>query len=367
MNISAMTEREAVKQDFLRKAGWGNAVRQSLGQDASTRSYERLTLGSQTAIFMDAPPAHESAPCGPEADEHERVMCGWNARTRLAACRVDAFVGIAGHLQSIGISAPKVFAYDVEDGLAVLEDLGDGIFAREIENGADELTLYLAATDALAAVHLAETPSEVRAGQYHWPILDYDRLALTTAADLFSKWYPAYDDSVRFPGNHARDYADLCAEFSDYLAGLPGVFMMRDYHAENLLWLPDRTGKASVGVLDFQDAVRGPAAWDVAMFVQDARRDVSPEVAEAVVHRYCEVTGYARDDFLKDLAIAGAINALRILGLFARLIHRDKKPRYQAFMDREWGHLEDCLHHPALADLKWILSEAVPNREGLKR
>lgn len=361
-----MTDRESARVHFLNVAGWGGATRVSLGQDASTRSYERLHLNGQSAVFMDAPLAAESMPCGADASLHDRIMAGWNGRARLAACRVDAFVGIAGHLRNLGLTAPQVYSFDVEQGFALLEDLGDAVYAREIEKGADEKELYLAATDSLAAIHNRPAPEMVPAGSYSWPVLKYDRLALTTGADLFPKWYPAYDHRVKLPGGLARDLGDEIGRICDHLESLPQVLMVRDYHAENLIWLPEREGLAKVGILDFQDAVRGPAAWDMAMFVQDARRDVSPDVQQMVVQRYVSQTGYDEAAFLRELAMAGAVNALRILGVFARLITRDGKPRYGAFMEREWGHLEDCLAHPTLAPLRGILAEAVPHRKRLK-
>ncbi len=361
-----MTEREQARADFLSGAGWGEAELISMGQDASTRSYMRLAGPMGNAILMDAPPSSESAPCGPDASEYDRIIAGWNARTRLAACRVDAFVGVAEHLRALDLSAPTIIAYDVEQGFAIIEDLGNGVFAREIEAGQDERELYLVAIDALAKIHNTPAPETVTAGSWVWPILAYDRLAMTTGADLFPKWYPAYDTSVRFSGDLARHYDDIIAGLSDHLASLPKVLMMRDYHAENLLWMPERDGLAKVGILDFQDAVRGPAAWDIAMFVQDARRDVSPELQQEVVQRYVQLAGLKEDDFYRDLAIAGAVNALRILGVFARLITRDGKPRYEQFMEREWGHLEDCFVHPALAELKAVMAQAVPGRKRLQ-
>ena len=366
MSVLVQTDREIARIAFLERAGWGQAQRISLGEDASTRRYERLILDNQPAIFMDAPPAAEAAPCGPDASEQDRIIAGWNGRTRLAACRVDAFVGVADHLRSLGLSAPGVRSFDVDQGFAVLEDLGDGVFARELEKGANELELYLAATDCLAAVHKASAPLTVTADSWQWPILEYDRLAMTTGADLFPKWYPKLDSLVGFTGSQARDFADACDEISTHLANLPRVFMLRDYHAENLIWLPEREGLARVGILDFQDAVRGPAAWDLAMFIQDARRDVSLDVQTAVLRRYLDQTGNSESRFIGDLAAAGAINALRILGVFARLIKRDGKPRYRAFLEREWGHLEDSLRHPSLTSLRGILARAVPRIEAMR-
>jgi N-acetylmuramate 1-kinase len=134
---------------------------------------------------------------------------------------------------------------------------------------------------------------------------------------------------------------------------------LRDFHAENLVWLPDRHGIARVGLLDFQDAVKGFRAWDFSMLLHDARRDVSADAHEAAVRAYLDAIGASRDDFDEELAIQGAINALRILGIFSRLIGRDGKQRYRQFMPREARHLETVLSHPRLADLKhWIEQHA---------
>ena len=363
MNTSFQeTEREQERLAFLSAAGFGQAQRISLGEDASTRRYERLITETGPLIFMDAPPAAEGRPCGPDATKKDRILAGWNGRTRLAACRVDAFVAIADYLRGLGLSAPQVIAFDVARGFAVLEDLGEGIFAREIEAGKDEAELYDAATDALIQAHKSPPPEALGAGEWTWPILNYDRLAITTGSELFPKWYPAYDPEVRFTGGTARDYDEVTDHLAAQLERADQVFMLRDYHAENLIWRPGETGLARVGILDFQDAVKGPAAWDLAMFVQDARRDVSPAVQAHVLQKYVREMGSDPAAFERDFAIAGALNALRIVGLFARLIHRDGKPRYAAFVDREWAYLKTCLTHPELGDLRSIVTAAAPNR-----
>ena len=366
MSILERSDRNEAIDRFLTQAGWDGAERKPLGEDASTRRYERIHKNGQIAILMDAPPSNESQPCPPEANENERILGGWNARTRLAACRVDAFVGVGNHLKSLGLSAPEVYSFDIEQGFALLEDLGDSLYADAIPAGEDELDLYEAAIDALVHIHTTPVPSALFAGNSVWPIQDYDRLAITTGADLFSKWYPKYDPRVSFGGDLTRAIDESCFQIATYLESLPKVLMIRDYHAENLLWLPDREGLARVGILDFQDAVSGPAAWDIAMFVQDARRDVSPSVQESIVKRYAEATGQNLETFTSDLAKAGALNALRILGVFARLVFRDKKPKYEAFMEREWGHLEDSLVHPDLARLRELVAKAAPFRERLQ-
>jgi hypothetical protein len=169
------SEREAAKAAFLKANGFGDARRQPLGGDASTRSYERLHRdGGETFIFMDQPPALESVVCPPDATEAERIALGYNAAARLAAGSVAAFVATADYLRDRGFSAPRIFAYDVEQGLAVLEDLGDDLYATLIAESQDERPLYEAAVDLQVALH-AETPPEVlTVDEVRWPLLTYD-------------------------------------------------------------------------------------------------------------------------------------------------------------------------------------------------
>jgi hypothetical protein len=134
--------------------------------------------------------------------------------------------------------------------------------------------------------------------------------------------------------------------------GFPRAFTIRDYHAENLLWLPNRQGLQRVGLLDFQDAVRGWRAWDFSMLLHDARRDVSPAANDAAIRTYLDATGAGEAEFQRELAVLGALNVMRILGIFSRLMARDGKMRYRAFMPRMWGHLKRTLQNPALEDAR---------------
>ena len=348
--------------DVMAKAGFGNAVRDPLDQDASTRSYERIAHHGATAILMKAPPGNEGAnpPCPPEADELTRKALGWNALSRLAASRVEAFVAIGDHLTSHGFSAPKVLAVDAVAGVAVIEDLGNDLYANVIAEGrAEEVELYAAAGDTLAALHALTPPSTLPSPLGPWPILDFDRIALRENADLFVEWTPKFLGKAAVC---AQEHATWCAIRDDLIGEIltqPRAFTLRDYHAENILWLPERQGIARVGLLDFQDAVRGYRAWDFAMLLHDARRDVSREAHTAAVHAYLDKTGANGEDFARELSIQGAINALRILGIFSRLVGRDGKQRYQNFMPREAGHLTSVMRHPRLKDLKnWVTKNA---------
>ncbi len=341
---------------LLQDTGFTEAERVALAGDASMRRYERLSLPGRRAILMDAPPSSEGAPCPPGATPAERRLLGWNATSRLAASRVEAFAAVAGHLNKLGLAAPEIYGVDFAAGYAVLEDLGDGLYARVIaDNAADEIVLYQEAARVLAHVHANPVPSRLEGpGGAAWPLLDYDALALEVNADLFVDWLPRaadvrIDDAARANWEQMRDGLIVKA------LGFPRAFTVRDFHAENLLWLPEREGLQRVGLLDFQDAVCGWRAWDFAMLLHDARRDVGAPAGEAAIRAYLDATGAVEAEFQRELAVLGALNAMRILGVFARLAGRDGKQRYLSFMPREWGHLKRTLEHPALADARAFL------------
>src|SRR5690606_1949637 len=186
-----MSDREALRLDFLRAAGLADAARAPLPGDASTRRYERLTTpGGATLMLMDQPPAAESRPCDPSWTPEERRAAGWNALARLSAGRIEAFAAVATHLRVAGLSAPEIVAVDPAAGLAVIEDFGDDLFARVIEAGEAEAPLYMAAVDALVRLHETPTPAVMRGPGGDWPLLTYDTEALQGGADLFVEWAP---------------------------------------------------------------------------------------------------------------------------------------------------------------------------------
>ncbi|MEM9670264.1 MAG: phosphotransferase [Pseudomonadota bacterium] len=356
MTILSDSRAEAIDA-FLDKAGFGSARRIPLGQDASTRSYVRLVGGPKPALLMDAPPV-EDAPCPPDASEATRISMGWNASTRLAASRVNAFAAIARHLRSRGFSAPEVLAEQSDVGLAIIEDFGEGHeFARLIERGeADEVDLYTKAAEALADWHSESAPERLE----NWPILDFDALALRAGADLFAEWLPQLETEMRLDGVALQRWEIERDALIEQAVSFTRSFILRDYHAENLLWLPERAGKARIGLLDFQDAVNGWDAWDMAMLVQDARREVSERAETAARHAYLDVSGKDEVDFLERLAVIGTLNALRITGLFARLPVRDGKQRYLDFMPRQQALLVRNLKHPACADMAGFVRDVAP-------
>jgi aminoglycoside/choline kinase family phosphotransferase len=351
------SEREDARRAFLEAHGLGAARRQRLPGDASTRSYERLfPPAGPSLILMDQPPQLETQPCPPSASPEERAALGFNALYRLAAGRIDAFVACAGHLRGLGLSAPQILAFDEVAGLAVIEDLGDDLFGTVIAAGLDEGPLYEAATDALVRIQSVAPPSTLSSDGVSWPLLDYDALALQTAAGLFVEWLPRLEPSLSFSEDALSAWSSLWAPIAQRGAAAASVFCHRDYHAENMLWLPDRQGPARVGLIDFQDAVRAHPAWDLSMLLHDARRDVSADLEAMVLARYFAARPAAdREVFLADYHALGALNVLRILGIFARLVARDGKPRYRALMPRLWLYLDRCLQPPAPAGLAaWL-------------
>lgn len=356
------SEREALKAEFLTAHGFGDATRERLAGDASTRLYERLHRPhGSSLIFMDQPPALETVACPPDASPDQRAALGYNASARLAAGRVDAFVAVAGYLRGRGFSAPSVLAADVTLGLAVLEDLGDDLFARRIAAGEDELSLYEAATDVQVALHAEAPPAVLEAGGVAWPLLDYDGLALRTGADLFLDWWPKFSQAPAFSPEAVLEWNALWAPIRQRGAAGASVFAHRDFHAENLIWLPDRAGIARVGLLDFQDAVRAHPAWDLLHLLQDARRDVAPALEARMLRRYLHARPQVEaESFLADYRGLAALNAARILFIFARQVAGFGRPRYGDFMPRVWRSLERNLEDPALADLRAWFDREIP-------
>ena len=318
-----MNDRAALSQAFLTQAGWGNANRRFLAGDASDRSYDRLEQGAKTAVLMDAPPGKGDDPA--------------------------TFLAIAAHLSAIGLSAPSCYAQDLENGFLLLEDLGDNIYATLLKMAPSrENSLYTAATQVLA--HL----------QRHPPAANLANLTAqdwAEAACFALDWYRFAITGDRIePADFGNILTDALSRHSDG----PRVMVLRDYHAENLLWLPDRPGLARVGVLDFQLAQLGQPGYDLVSLLQDARRDVSRETEAAMIRAFCLQTGTTADSFRPTYATLGAQRALRIIGIFARLCLQSGKSNYVRLIPRVWHHLQRNLSEPELAPLAKICARLLP-------
>ena len=357
-----MNDRETQRVAFLTEVGLADARRAPLPGDASTRRYERLTPADGPGLMlMDQVAAAESPPADPSWSPERRKAEGWNAVARLSAGRIEAFAAVASHLRSVGLSAPAIVALDAPAGLAVLEDFGDDLFARVIEQGQPEERLYVAAVQALAELHAAPTPPILNGAAGPWPLQVYDETALQGGADLFVQWLPKLKPELRFEDTAIADWHAAWAPIVAEGEAGATVVAHRDYHAENLIWLPERSGPARVGMIDFQDAVRAHPSWDLHSLLQDARRDVSPELEAFALDRYFSAARVDdRPAFLRTYAGLAALNEARILGIFARLIVRDGKPRYAAFMPRVWAHLNANLTRPGLEGVARWFDRHVP-------
>lgn len=317
-----MTDRRFLSQAFLDRAGWGLAERSFLAGDASDRSYDRLRQGAKSTVLMDAPPGKGDDPA--------------------------VFLRVAAHLLELGLSAPICLAQDLEHGFLLLEDFGDGIFARLIAaDPALELPLYRAATDVLL---------KLQAHPALPALMDLTPDDWAEAACFALDWYR---QSVAGDVGDRDTLKSILADLISRHADGPRVMILRDYHAENLLWLPDRSEERRVGLLDFQLAQLGQPAYDLVSLLQDARRDVSRETQAAMIARFKLKTG-ADDGFDASYAVWGAQRALRILGIFVRLCRQSGKPGYLRLIPRVWAHLQENLRHPINAYLAWFCEQALP-------
>jgi aminoglycoside/choline kinase family phosphotransferase len=269
-------------------------------------------------------------------------------------------------LRARGLSAPEIYAADYANGLLLLEDLGDDLYARAIEAGAKPEPLYAQAIDVLAELHRMPAPSHLATSDgWRVPFLSYDEEALLVETDLMLDWF--------FPAALGQEAsADLRAEYHALWrkALRPAlttrrVMVLRDYHAENLLWAPARRGNARVGLIDFQDGLHGSDAYDLMSLVEDARRDVDPALADKMIDRYITLARDSDPQFDADVfraaaAVLAAQRNIKIVGIFTRLWKRDGKPRYPGYHPRLWRYLDKDLSHPDLIALKSWFDRHVP-------
>jgi len=328
-------DRSAAATTFLQTHGWGDSDRALFAGDASFRRYERLTrvteehTGPQTAVLMDAPPPQED---------------------------VRPFVIIANHLVRLGLSAPRILARDLAQGFLLLEDLGNDTYTRLLANGYDERALYELAVDAL--IHLNQQPIDdvVPKG-----VGEYTEDRLLEEVDRLHVWYLPLVNAQPIAQSALQAYTDVWREILPQAWSVPLSLVLFDYHVDNLLLLPDRSGVAACGLLDFQDGVRGPVTYDLMSLLEDARRDIEPALVNAMKDKYLSAfPTIDRDSFHTSWTIMAAQRHVRVIGTFARLKLRDGKPHYLGHMPRLWRYMDNCLLHPALGPLKLWLDENVP-------
>lgn len=307
---------------FLDDHGWRSAARCPLAGDASFRRYERLRRNGDRALLMDAPPPQED---------------------------VRPFMTVAALLRRLGLSAPEVQAADAAAGLLLLEDLGDETYTRVLRNGGDEAALYALAVDVLIALHQ-------RFDDAADSVPPYDDARLLDEAALLVDWYLPAMRGAEASAAARAEYLDLWSGVFATARAVPTTLVLRDYHVDNLMHLPERDGVAACGLLDFQDAVIGPSSYDLVSLLEDARRDVPAALTRKMLDRYLDAfPALDGDAFRASYAVLGAQRSAKILGIFTRLDRRDGKPVYLEHIPRVWRWLEQDLGHPALTAVRdWI-------------
>jgi len=312
-------EREQATIDFLQSAGWGEADISPLSGDASTRRYARVALNSRQAMLMDQPQNAEAPQCPPGATPEQRQALGYNAIARLAGGDCARFIATADFLRSKGLSAPEIYAADVAQGFVLIEDLGDDLYASVLADNEDGHDLYAAAVDALAKLHTDGAPQTLLWAK---PLYAYDEIALLAETDLIAEWFMPLALRCTVSQDERAEHRELWRQILRPLLASPAVFVHRDYHAQNLFWLPERDGVARVGMIDFQDAVAGTKSYDIVSLLEDARRDVAPELAESMIARYLDQMYRAgatldEEQHRAEAAIMAAQRNAKIVGIFA--------------------------------------------------
>jgi tRNA threonylcarbamoyl adenosine modification protein YjeE len=341
---------------FINMSGQAEARRRRMPGDASTRSYARLIDGDRSLILMNSPPR----PDGPAIYDGK----SYSAAVHLAE-DVTPFVAIANGLRERGYSAPAIHHADLESGFLITEDFGTATFT-EGTPPAPIMPRYQAAVDMLANLHgesLPETLPVTGAPAYDIPSFDIE--AMMVEVGLMLEWYLP-DRNVTLPPRAHAEFILIWQELLARAAAAPKTWMLRDFHSPNLIWLDGREAVARVGVIDFQDAVIGPTAYDLVSLLQDARIDVAESIEIAMLARYVASRrnadpAFDPSAFAEAYAAMSAQRNTRLLGTFARLNRRDGKPHYLRHQPRIWTYLDRALAHPSLSALKeWTLAHVPP-------
>lgn len=303
-------ERESSLQQFLEKHGLEEEELLPLPADASKRRYFLLSH----TLIMDAAPPHEDT---------------------------KAFENITNLLQEAGLTVPKIYAADHKNGFMLLEDFGDLTYRKALEDGHDELLIYKEVINALAHLHEKVKKNTTKLPSYSLDLF-LDR------ASLFIQW-----SDLPLSQGTKEDFIGLWTEAFKNQPAVPQSIMMRDVMVDNLFWLPKKEGHKRSGFIDYQDARWGPVTYDLVSLLEDARRDVAPDLAQSLLKVYfARFPKLSPEDFMGSYCLWGAQRSTRILGVFSRLAKRDGKPKYLEHVPRVWAYLERDLQHPSLRGLK---------------
>jgi hypothetical protein len=340
---------------FLDTTPFAEATRRRIQGDASTRMYERLTLGEKGAILMISP----RRPDGPPVRDGKP----YSAIAHLAE-DVKPFVAMSNGLRQIGLSAPQILDAEIAQGVLLIEDLGsEAVVAGDPPAPIEER--YSAAVEVLVALHRYQLSGSLPVSPHvEYKLPRYDMDAFLIEVELLLDWYlPRM--GVDVTQDLRKNFVTLWRRALQPAVEAKSTWVLRDFHSPNLIWLPERKDLRRVGILDFQDALMGPGAYDLASLLQDARVDVTDATEVALLGQYVRSRKEIDEEFDPPSFIAlystlAAQRASKILGIFARLDRRDGKPQYLRHMPRVWRYLQRALAHPSLVPLKTWYGSKVP-------
>lgn len=331
---------------FLDEAGYRDATRRHLTGDASVRAYEHVTSGGTRYVLMDAP-RHAPGPILAHGKYYQQIAH--------IAEDVKPFIAIGRHLVSRGLRAPAIYEADIEQGILLIEDLGsEGVLDA---GGAPIAERYLESAACLAHMHgqVFARDLPVADGIVH-TVPDFDRDAMQIEVSLLTDWYLPWKRGTPASEDERQEYIAIWDGLIASLSAAEHNLLLRDFHSPNIIWRPEATGIDRVGIIDFQDAMIGPSAYDVASLVQDARVDIPNELADGMLARYLslreEQGGFDRQRFLRDWHVMAAQRNCKLVGIWVRLMQRDGKPAYMRHMPRTFRYLTQALSHPDLAPLR---------------
>jgi N-acetylmuramate 1-kinase len=353
---AATVERLKALREFLEGAGYGEAKRVCMAGDASIRSYARLVRDDGIFILMNSP----KRPDGPAIYDGK----DYSAAVRLAE-DVKPFVAIANGLRAQSLSAPAIHHADLDAGFLITEDFGTAVVA-EGDPPAPIAERYEAATDMLAALHREPLPETLPlAPHITYTIPPFDTDAMLVEIGLMVEWYLP-DRGAEVSSELRTEFITMWRELLDSKAATATKsWVLRDFHSPNIIWLGGREGIKRIGIIDFQDTVLGPGAYDLVSLLQDARLDIPEQVELSLFSRYIKARRAADETFeaagfAELYAIMSAQRNTRLLGTFARLNRRDGKPQYLRHQPRIWTYLNRSLAHPALAGFRQWYAANVP-------
>ncbi|MBN8827802.1 MAG: phosphotransferase [Sphingobacteriia bacterium] len=318
--LASNMDRAVLKEKFIKKQNLKLTKIENFPQDASFRSYSRLHLDdNKTLVIMDAPPKFED---------------------------VRPFVYVSSILNNMGLSAPKVLDKDEENGFLLLEDFGDESFRKFlIKNPIEEEKLYFQAVDVLVEIYRSSIT-------YNLEEYNYDKF-LKEALVFAEYGLENFANNKQHLKSLQDEYKEIITDIFNLLPkSAKKILVHRDYHVDNLHYLPERNGIKAVGLIDFQDAVLGSPTYDLMSLIEDARRDVNPEIANKAISRFIKSINVDKDEFMYEYNIWAMQRNLKIVGVFNRKNLRDNNPNYLQFLPRVWGYLKNNLSQSHLAQMK---------------